>query len=299
MFRRFLIRNLGAYYMILASFYFALTGAFAKALGGEMSSVEIAFFRNLVGLIIICWTIYKFGHNSKGGRAFLLFFRGFVGAISLLAFFYNIANIGLAESFTFSKMSPMFLALFGVIFFKEKLSFLAWFGIIIGFLGIVMIMQPNLGFTKSDFMGFLNGFLAAVAYMSVHTLRKNYDTRIIVLSFMFFGAFLPFVCMIAANFYEFPSQLDFLFAKFVMPDIKMWIFIVLMGVCGLLFQTYMTKSYAASRHAGIVAAVAYCDIIFTLIIGAIMGDNLPNLMSFCGIIIVIVSGVIVATQNTK
>lgn len=299
MLRRFLIRNLGAYYMVLASFYFALTGAFAKALGGDMSSVEVAFFRNLVGLIIICYTIYKFGHNSKGGRPILLFFRGIVGSISMLAFFYNIANIGLAESFTFAKMSPMFLALFGVIFLREKLTFLAWFGIIIGFLGIVMIMQPNLGFSKSDFMGFINAFLAAVAYMSVHTLRKNYDTRIIVLSFMFFGAFMPFLCMIVAGFYEIPAQFDFLFAKFVMPSAKMWIFIVLMGVCGLSFQTYMTKSYAASRHAGVVAAVAYCDIIFTLIIGVIMGDSLPNLMAFCGIVIVIVSGVIVATQNKK
>ena len=82
-----------------------------------------------------------------------------------------------------------------------------------------------------------------------------------------------------------------------MPTPKMWIFIVLMGVFGLLFQTYMTKAYAASRHAGTVAAVAYSDIIFTLIIGIIMGDSLPNLMAGFGIILVIVSGVIVAMQK--
>ena len=295
--KRFLIRNLGVYYMLLASFYFALTGAFAKALGGGMSSVEISFFRNVVGLFIILWAIFKYGHNSKGGALFLLFMRGFVGIIAMMAFFYNIANMGLAEAFTFAKTSAMFLGLFGAIFLKEKLGFWAWFGILIGFLGIVFIMQPNLGFTKNHLMGLLNGFLAAVAYMSVHELRKAYDTKIIVLSFMLSGTLVPLFCMVASEFFTVPIYLDFLFAKFIMPTPKMWIFIILMGVFGLLFQTYMTKAYASSRHAGTVAAVAYSDIIFTLIIGIIMGDSLPNLMAGFGIILVIVSGVIVAMQK--
>lgn len=297
MFHSFLIRNLGAYYMVLGSFYFALTGAFAKALSSDMSSVEVAFFRNIVGLILILLAIYKNPPINRGGRGMLLFMRGFIGSVSMLAFFYNIANIGLAESFTFAKTAPMFLALFGVLFFKEKLSFEAWIGIFLGFLGIVLIMQPNLGFSKYDFMGLFNGFLAAVAYMSVHELRRAYDTKTIVLSFMLSGTIIPLACMIAAEFFAIPSYLDFMFAKFTMPCAKMWIFIVLMGIGGILFQTYMTKAYAASKHAGVVAAVGYCDIIFTLILGLFMGDSLPNLMAFLGIVLVVVSGIMVVLKE--
>lgn len=53
-------------------------------------------------------------------------------------------------------MMPIFLGLIGAIFYKEKLGFWAWFGIFLGFLGIILIMQPNLGLTKSDFTGIIN-----------------------------------------------------------------------------------------------------------------------------------------------
>ena len=293
-------RNLGVYYMIIASLFFAFTGAFGKALSaGGMSSVEVAFFRNIVGLIIVSWAIYKLGHVSKGGRPILLALRGVVGAISMLALFYNIATIGLAESFTFAKMSTIFIAIFGAVLFKERIGFWVWFGIIVGFLGIVLIMQPNIGFEKSDFTGILNAVLAAVAYMSVYELKKYYDTKIIVFSFVFAGTVLPLFCMGVAEFFIIPSNLDFLFAKFIMPNLIMWVYILLMGICGFGFQAYMTKAYATTKKAGTIAAISYVDILFSLIIGIIMGDSLPNLLAFFGIILVIVSGIIVATQKNK
>ncbi|QOQ88119.1 DMT family transporter [Campylobacter corcagiensis] len=286
--------------MTVASLFFAITGACAKAVSaGGMSSVEVSFFRNVVGLGIVVFGIYKYGTNNKGGQPVMLFLRGFIGTISMLAFFYNIATIGLAEAFTFAKTAPMFLAFFGVIFFGEKIGFKAWFGIFLGFFGILLIMQPNLGFKISHAMGLINGVLAAFAYLSVHELRKSYDTKTIVLSFMLSGTLIPVFCMVVAEFVNTPAFFDFMFAKFIMPSGISWLWIVLMGVSGLVFQSYMTKAYAASKHAGTVAAIGYTDIIFSMIIGFFMGDNLPNLLAFLGIIIVIISGVIVATQNKK
>ncbi|NLY03903.1 MAG: DMT family transporter [Campylobacter sp.] len=286
--------------MIIASLFFASTGAFAKALSADgMSSVEVSFFRNLVGLFIIFFAIYKYGVNNKGGMPVVLFLRGFIGTISMLAFFYNIASIGLAEAFIFTKMAPMFLGIFGTLFFGEKLSNKAWFGIIVGFFGILMIMQPNLGIEKAHIMGFLNGVLAAVAYMSVHELRKAYDTKTIVLSFMLNGTIIPLLCMIVAGFIQTPVFFDFMFAKFVIPTSSMWGWIVLMGVSGFIFQTFVTKAYAASKSAGTVAAIGYCDIVFTLMIGWFMGDDLPNVLAMIGIIVVIISGVITALENKK
>ncbi|MSN96186.1 DMT family transporter [Campylobacter sp. FMV-PI01] len=299
MLRRVLRRNLGTYYMILASLYFAVTGAFAKALGSEMSSVEVVFFRNFIGLVIVIFAIYKLGVKNREKRPFLLFFRGFIGAIALLAFFYNIATIGLGEAFTYSKTSPMFLGLLGAILLKEKLGLFAWIGIFIGFVGIIFIIQPTLGFEISHIMGLMNGFLTALAYMSVHELRKSYDTKMIILSFMLCGTFVPVFCMVIAEFFNTPTYLNFMFAKFILPTPKMWVFIILMGIFGYIFQIYMTKAYAASRHAGVVAAVGYCDIVFSTIVGVIMGDAFPNLSTIFGISLVIFSGIIVSLKQKK
>ncbi|MCD4771352.1 EamA family transporter, partial [archaeon] len=81
--------NLAIKYMLISSFLFAFTGGFAKELSNYMSSIEVVFFRNISGVIIILYAIYKSPLKQKGGRPFLLFARGFIGFSALLMYFYN------------------------------------------------------------------------------------------------------------------------------------------------------------------------------------------------------------------
>ena len=59
----------------------------------------------------------------------------------------------------------------------------------------------------------------------------------------------------------------------------------------------MTKAFAVSKKAGVVAAVSYADVIFTLIIGYFMGDALPNHLALLGILLVVVSGILVVKEK--
>lgn len=296
MYNKFLMRYLGIYFMLVSSLFFAATGAFGKILSANMSSVEVVFFRNLIGVILISYALFKNRPKQHGGNLPLLLFRAFIGVISLLAFFYNIANIGLAEAFTYAKTAPIFLSIIAAFFLKEKMGKFGWISVFIGFIGVFFIMQPNVGISKADLMGIINGIFAALAYASVRGLRKYYDPRVIVFTFVFVGALIPGICMIFGEFYSDPN-FDFMIAKFVMPSIKDWIFIVIMGICGVIFQTYLTKAYAASKKAGIVSAVSYSDIVFSLFFGLLLGDNLPNILAWFGIILIVLSGILIAKEK--
>ena len=81
-----------------------------------MSSVEVVFFRNISGVIIILYAIYKKPLQQTGGKFLLLFMRGLIGFAALLMYFYNIAHIPLAEALTFNKISPIFTAYFHIYF---------------------------------------------------------------------------------------------------------------------------------------------------------------------------------------
>jgi integral membrane protein len=70
-----------------------------------------------------------------------------------------------------------------------------------------------------------------------------------------------------------------------------------MGLSGYYFQAFMTKAFAVGKKAGVIAAVSYADVIFTLIIGYFMGDTLPNAVAFFGIMLVVISGIIVARER--
>lgn len=288
--------NLGVWYMLFASFCFAIMGAFAKELSQHMDSLEVVFFRNIIGVVLIAITFLKVPVSNVGGKPFLLIFRGLMGFMALVAFFYNIAHISLADAMTFSRTSPMFTALLAFWFLKEKIGLKEIVALIIGFIGIVFIMKPNgLRLDLTDILGLFSGIGAALAYTSVRELKKYYDTRVIVLSFMIVGTIGP-ILLLVFNSHVSVGAFAFLKSDFIVPDLKMWILIAGLGLSATVAQTFMTKAYGVTK-AGIVGAVSYVNILFALAIGVLLGDSFPDFMGAFGIILVIVGGILVAKEK--
>jgi len=284
--------NSGVKYMLFASFTFAIMGAFAKLASQHISSLEVVFFRNIFGVVIISYTIYKKPMKHTGGKPLLLLFRGTMGFLALLAYFYNIANISLGDAVTFSKTAPIFTAIFAWLFLDEKLSSSGWFAIFIGFGGILLITQPTMGFTKYDLLGIFSGVGAALAYTSVRELRNFYDTRAIVLSFTLVGTIGPVLLFIISPYLN-VDNFDFIFAEFIMPKGVVWLYVIGLGVLGTLSQYFMTKAYGETK-AGIVGAVSYTNIVFAILVGVLLGDTLPDIITTCGIALVVLAGIMVA-----
>jgi drug/metabolite transporter (DMT)-like permease len=287
--------NKGIKYMLIASFLFALMGVAAKELSNTLSSIEVVFFRNVFGVFFILFSIYKSPLKQLGGKFWLLIFRGTAGFIALLFFFYNIANIPLGEAMTFSKTSTIFTALLAYFFLKEQIGFKGWIGVFIGFIGILFITEfDGSSLEKTDFLGILSGVGAALAYTSIRELRKYYDSRAIVLSFMTVGTILPLILMIISEFYTNPN-LDFMLGTFVLPQSKDWIFIVLLGIFSTYAQIFMTKAYSFAK-AGIIGTVSYSNIVFSIILGLFMGDAFPSFIIVLGIILIVFSGILVSKK---
>jgi len=287
--------NNGIKYMLIASFTFAIMGAFAKLASLHMPSLEVVFFRNVFGVAIIGFAILKKPMTHVGGKPFLLIFRGTMGFVALLAFFYNIAHISLGDAMTWSKTSPVFTAIFAFLFLGEKLNHKGWIAIFIGFIGIIFITQPSgIGFSKYDLLGLFSGVGAALAYTSIRELKKFYDTRAIVLSFMGIGTVGPLILFfISSALHVEVKEFDFILGEFIMPSGVVWFYVIGMGLFATLSQVLMTKAYGLEK-AGLIGAVSYSNILFSIIVGVILGDNLPNLTTTFGIILIVFAGIMVA-----
>jgi drug/metabolite transporter (DMT)-like permease len=234
--------------------------------------------------------------QHAGGKPLLLFFRGFMGFVALLAFFYNIAHIPLGDAMTYSKTSPIFTALFASIFLDEKLSLKGWGAVFVGFVGILFITQPSgVGFSKYDLLGIFSGVGAALAYTSVRELKRYYDTRAIVLSFMGVGTVGPLILFLITPYVDFP-ELDFMLSEFVVPQGIVWVYVIAMGVFATISQVLMTKAYGEAK-AGIVGAVSYTNILFSIAVGVMLGDDLPSMVTTAGIVLIVFAGVMVAKEK--
>lgn len=290
------IKNMdrGILLMLLASLSFAVMGGFAKVVSQALPPVEVTFFRNIFGVVLVGLAIYKVPLKQTGGKPFLLIFRGSIGFAALLAYFYVMAHIPLGEAVTYNKTSPLFVALFAYIFLNEKLHKSALFAVLIGFAGIVLVAQPQGGsYDKYDILGIFSGIGAALAYTSIRELRNYYDTRAIVMSFMVIGTIGPLILMLVTPYVHVSEDFDWMFAVFVMPHGVEWAYVSAVGIFATISQLLMTKAYELTK-AGIVGTISYSNIVFALVIGVMLGDPIPDFWTLLGIILVILSGLLVA-----
>ena len=284
----------GILFMLLASLSFAVMGGFAKVVSQVLPPVEVTFFRNIFGVVLVGIAIYRVPLKQTGGKPFLLLFRGSMGFAALLAYFYIMAYIPLGEAVTYNKTSPIFVAIFAYLFLNEKLHKSALLAIIIGFVGIVLVAQPQGGtFDKYDILGIFSGIGAALAYTSIRELRKYYDTRAIVMSFMGVGTVAPLILMLVTPYVNVSEEFDWMFAEFIIPKGIQWGYVTAVGIFATISQLLMTKAYELTK-AGIVGTISYSNIVFAVVIGIMLGDPIPDIWTVLGIILVIFSGLLVA-----
>ncbi len=283
--------------MLLSSLCFALMSALAKILGRHLPSVELVFFRNIIGVVFIVSSFLKKPLQQTGGRAGLLVLRGMMGTVSLYTLFYCITHIGLAQTSTYGQAFPIFLAIFSYFFVKnDRLNRKQWMAIGLGFVGILLIFKPDIHIPLRHHLAGLNyAIFTAMSFLSIRELKKYYDTRIVVLSFMIIGVIASSISMMLGEIVR-TNQWDFFIGKFVMPQGIQWLWVLLMGLLAMGVQIFNTLALGAEK-AGVVGVVSYSSIVFALILGALLGDTLPDNVTLMGIGCIIVSGIIISLKR--
>jgi len=135
--------------MLVAGFLFALMGVLVKLASVRFSSPELVFYRSLFGLLaiyaVIVFTTRQWlaplatRHGASHVR------RGLSGFLALVMFFYGIAHLPLPTAITLNYTSPLFLAAILVWGLKERHGKGLAAAVMIGFAGVVLLLQPGWG----------------------------------------------------------------------------------------------------------------------------------------------------------
>lgn len=284
--------------MLLAALGFSLMGGAAKLLKGSFNAGQLVFYRNAVGLVVLIFSFLQRPPENKGRKFYLLLFRGMMGTIALYTLLYCILHMPLGTAMSYNLTSALFIAIFSWLLFKDYPGIHVALAIIIGFTGMLLIYKPNIHLPWYYHMaGLLSGISSAIAYLTVGRLTAFYDTRIVVLSFVLTGVLAPTLFMLVQQIFSLPTDAVF-FIRFQWPQGVQWVYILLLGLTALFGQYFVTKAYGADK-AGIVSAIGYANIVYSIFIGMMLGDAFPDWVSLLGMIGIIGSGVLISLHKRK
>ena len=279
--------------MLLAALGFSVMGGAAKALKESFTAGQLVFYRNLVGLVVLVPGLFIRPPVQQGGKPLRLAFRGLMGTLALYTLLYCILHLPLGTAMSYNLTSALFIAIFSFFIFGEYHGKKVLFAVLLGFIGMLLIYQPVMHFPwYYHFTGLMSGIISAIAYLTLGRLAAYYDPRIIVLSFLVSGVLVPLITLIIHYAGGVPADGLFII-DLRTPQGQEWFFVLLMGLAALFGQYFVTRSYGADK-AGIVSVFGYANIIYSVFIGMIFGDAFPGIISWAGIICIIISGVIIS-----
>lgn len=284
--------------MLLAALGFSIMGGAAKWLKGSFNAGQLVLWRNAVGLVVLIAGFIKYPPVSIGGKFPRLVFRGVMGTVALYTLLYCILHLPLGTAMSYNLSSALFIALFSFLLFRKYDGNHVLAAVLIGFAGMLLIYKPNIHYAwYYHVAGLISGISSALAYLTVGRLASYYDTRIIVLSFVLTGILIPVLFMVLKFVFQLPAD-ELFFIDWRWPDINEWPVVLLLGLAALFGQYFVTKAYSADK-AGIVSAMSYSNIVFSICIGMLLGDAFPDLVSLAGILCIIGSGFMISFLKQK
>jgi drug/metabolite transporter (DMT)-like permease len=143
----------------------------------------------------------------------------------------------------------------------------------------------------------VSGVTSAIAYLTVGRLAAYYDSRVIVLSFLLSGVILPSISLFLHYVGGIPAD-DLFIIDLHWPQGMQWAYLLVLGVAALFGQYFVTRAYGTDKP-GLVSAIGYSNIVFSLVFGMLLGDAFPDLLSLMGILCIISSGIIISLQKRK
>jgi drug/metabolite transporter (DMT)-like permease len=288
----------GIFCMLLAALGFSIMGGAAKTLKGSFSAGQLVFYRNMVGLIVLVPGLFIKVPVQPGGKFLRLVFRGIMGTIALYTLLYCVLHIPLGTAMSYNLTSAIFIAIFSFFLFGEYHGKKVLFAVLLGFTGMLLIYKPIMYFPwYYHVAGLISGIVSAIAYLTLGKLADYYDPRIIVLSFLLSGFIIPLLTMVIHYTTGIPADGLFII-DWQWPRGYGWLAIAVLGLAALFGQYFVTKAYGADK-AGIVSAIGYANIVYSVFIGMALGDAFPDWISLSGITCIISSGAIISFVKRK
>ena len=271
--------QLGFFYMFISVCAFSLMDVIVKW-SDDYPVGQVLFFRGFCGIIPILFLIPKDRYLDfyKTTRPFLHFKRCLAGLIALVSIFIALRNLPLATVVSITFAAPIFTTIFSIFLLNEKVGLYRWLAVLVGFVGIIIISEP--GFSSLNlYYIYPIIFCLGLSYVAI-AIRKLSSTEPVWLISFFFSFSIMLLSFL--SFYQ----------NWILPSLIDLLLLSLIGILGGLANLWLSQSYKLSE-VSLVTPLKYLALVFAIIFGYFIWDEVPTFKTLLGAGLVILSSFII------
>jgi len=272
---------------VAAFFLFAVMNVFAKKLSVNHSVIEIAFYRNIIAIWPFLFLIFVMGKREimtikTSPRTIVV--RSVLGTISLALTFGAFAMMPMADATAFLFTSSLLIPALGFFFLGEKVGAQRWGAVLIGFMGVLIMLQPDGQVNMAGAgVALAAACMHATLQIILRSLGKTERPETVTFYFVFIGTFVALI----------PMPL-----VYVQPTWNEVPYIIGLGITGVVAQVLISTAYKYAP-AAIVTVFNYSGIIWATLFGWYFWDEFPTQTILTGAAVVIASNIFIVWRENR
>ncbi|PPR47636.1 MAG: Riboflavin transporter [Alphaproteobacteria bacterium MarineAlpha5_Bin9] len=278
----------GVLFMLLAAFFFSINDALVKFIVKEIkndnSLFDVVFLRGIFTSLFILILIFLYG-NFKFKKIFYdkrSYLRGLCEVLAAFTFLSSLMLMPMGDVYTLLNTIPLIITAIGALFYNEKVGIRRWSAVFIGFIGVLIVINPsNLKFGPI----FILPLFSAIFLTMRDVISKGYKDSSNSLEIIFITAVLvTFSFGIASLFFP---------VDFNITNIFYILFASAVLTMAYLFS-FLTILYAP---LSLTSSFRYTGIVFAIILGYFFFNEIPSINMLIGAIIISLSGLFVIRRE--
>ncbi|UCH76009.1 MAG: DMT family transporter [Rhodospirillales bacterium] len=257
--------------MALSTVAFSTMHAIVRDVTQTLHPFEVAFFRQFLGVFVLAPWFIRYGLAPlRTRRLGLHTARAAVNVVAMLAFYYALSLVPLAQVSALGFSVPIFTAILAMIFLGERVRLRRWAAILFGFSGVFVALAPDLQQTGTVTLGSLLVVLSsaawAIALIFIKILGRT-DSTITITTYM--------VLLMT------PMSLIPALAVWQWPTLEMFGLLVLIGVLGTIGQLTIVQALKEGE-THVVMPIDFTKLIWAAMFGFLWFHEIPTLYTWLG-----------------
>ncbi len=277
---------LGPIYMVGAALGFSIMNMLIREASSELEPLQIAFFRNLFAVFAVMpWLLRAGIARSFATRNLKLhLLRSTLGFVAMICWFYSIALLPLAEATALNFTVPLFATLGAALILKEVVRARRWSATIVGFLGVLIILQPGLkGIETITLLPVVAALFMAGVTLLIKKLSETDAPMTIVL---YMNVLLTGISLIPALFF------------WRWPSLEVWLVLLLLGAVGAISQIWVVCAYRRA-DASAILPFDYARLPFIALMAFLFFGEVPGPWTWVGGAVIAASAIYIARREAQ